>query len=168
MKQYRRKLPLVICVPLILSSAQLGCATQLPEFEPSQLAQASPTASPEPAESALMSPEELDQLVAPIALYPDGLVAQVLAASTNPTQIVEADRWLQQNSILKGQSLPQVVDQQSWDPSVKALTQFPSVLAMMDQNLTWTSALGRLIRTSRRVSSLPFRSCAIEPNRRGI
>jgi hypothetical protein len=142
MKQYRQKLVLLICAPLILSSMQLGCATQLPELEPSQSARASPPESPEPAESALMSPEELDQLVAPIALYPDALVTQVLAASTNPTEIVEADRWLVQNSTLKGQSLAQAVDEQSWDPSVKALTQIPAVLAMMDQNLSWTSALG--------------------------
>jgi hypothetical protein len=88
------------------------------------------------------SPEQLQQLVAPIALYPDSLVAQILAASTYPTQIVEADRWLQQNPNLKGDQLGQAVDQQSWDPSVKALTAFPSVLANMDKNLSWTSELG--------------------------
>ena len=95
MKQYRRKSALFICATLILVSVQFGCATQLPEFEPSQSAQASPPASPELAESAPMSPEALDQLVAPIALYPDALVAQVLAASTYPAEIVEAHRWLQ-------------------------------------------------------------------------
>lgn len=86
--------------------------------------------------------EQLQQLVAPIALYPDELVAEILAASTYPTQIVEADRWLQQNSSLKDAQLASAVDKQSWDPSVKALTQFPSVLANMDKNLSWTSALG--------------------------
>ena len=106
-----------------------------------QPTQTSEAPSPVRAESVL-STEELDQLVAPIALFPDALVGQVLAASTNPTEIVEAERWLQQNSALKGQSLAQAVDQQSWDPSVKALSQFPVVLAMMDQNLSWTSALG--------------------------
>jgi hypothetical protein len=84
----------------------------------------------------------MQQLVAPIALYPDELVAQVLAASTYPTQIVEANRWLQQNSSLKGAQLAGEVDKQSWDPSVKALAQFPSVLANMDKNLSWTSELG--------------------------
>src|SRR5438128_10267501 len=77
------------------------------------------------------SPEQLQQLVAPIALYPDALVAQVLAASTYPTEIVEADRWMQQHPDLKGEQLAQAVNQTSWDPSVKALTQFPSVLASM-------------------------------------
>src|SRR6201988_233273 len=89
-----------------------------------------------------LTAEQLQQLVAPIALYPDELVAQILAASTYPTEIVEAERWLQQNSSLKGAQLASEVDKQSWDPSVKALTQFPSVLANMDKNLSWTSALG--------------------------
>ncbi len=86
--------------------------------------------------------EQLEQLVAPIALYPDALVAQILAGSTFPTQIVEADRWLQQNSSLKGDDLAKAVDKQAWDASVKALTQFPSVLDNMSKNLSWTSALG--------------------------
>jgi hypothetical protein len=86
--------------------------------------------------------EQLQQLVAPIALYPDELVAEILAASTYPTEIFEADSWLRQNSGLKGTQLASEVDKQSWDPSVKALTQFPSVLANMNKNLSWTSALG--------------------------
>ena len=86
--------------------------------------------------------EELDQLTAPIALYPDQLVAQILAASTFPAEVVEADRWMQQHSTLKGVALAQAVDQQPWDPSVKALTQFAALLANMDQNLSWTAALG--------------------------
>jgi Protein of unknown function (DUF3300) len=88
------------------------------------------------------APEQLQQLVAPIALYPDSLVAQVLAASTFPEQVVEADRWVQANPDLKGSALGQAVDQQPWDPSVKALTAFPSVLGNMDKNLSWTSSLG--------------------------
>jgi hypothetical protein len=88
------------------------------------------------------SPGQLDQLVAPIALYPDALVAQILAASADPIEIVEADRWLQEESSLKGTALAQAVNGQPWDPSVKALIQFPSVLQNMDRNLAWTSALG--------------------------
>src|SRR5271169_6860177 len=86
--------------------------------------------------------DQLQQLVAPIALYPDSLVAQVLAASTFPAEIVEADRWVQANPDLKGDALAQAVDQQSWDPSVKALSAFPSVLGNMDKNISWTSSLG--------------------------
>lgn len=88
------------------------------------------------------SQADLQQLVAPIALYPDELVAEILAASTYPTQIVQADRWLQQNSGLQGEQLAAAVDQQMWDPSVKALTEFPSVVSNMDRNLSWTTSLG--------------------------
>ena len=99
-------------------------------------------AAPAETQPVQVTAEQAQQLVAPIALYPDELVAQILAASTYPTEIVEAERWLQQNSSLKGAQLASEVDKQSWDPSVKALTQFPSVLANMDKNLSWTSALG--------------------------
>ena len=91
---------------------------------------------------AQQSPDQLEQLVAPIALYPDSLVAQILAASTFPEQVVEADRWLQAHPDLKGDALGQAIDPQPWDPSVKALTAFPSVLGNMDKNLGWTSSLG--------------------------
>jgi len=100
------------------------------------------TAADQAAQPAQQTPAELQQLVAPFALYPDALVAQILAASTYPTQVVEAERWLQNHSELKGDELARDVDKESWDPSVKALTQFPSVLARMDQNLSWTSAVG--------------------------
>lgn len=88
------------------------------------------------------SPEQLQQLVAPIALYPDPLVAQILAASTYPEQVVEADRWVQGNPGLTGEARAQAANQQPWDPSVKALTAFPAVLGNMDKNLSWTSSLG--------------------------
>ena len=91
---------------------------------------------------AQQTPEQLQRLVAPIALYPDSLVAQVLAASTFPEEVVEADRWVQAHPDLKGEALGQAVDQQAWDPSVKALAAFPSVLGNMDKNLSWTSTLG--------------------------
>jgi uncharacterized membrane protein YgcG len=100
--------------------------------------------APAPAQAAYRqhTPEQLQQMVAPIALYPDSLVAQVLAASTFPEQVVEADRWVQAHPDLKGDALGQAVDQEPWDPSVKALTAFPSVLGNMDKNLSWTSSLG--------------------------
>src|ERR1700691_359306 len=79
-------------------------------------------------QGAPLSAEELQQLAAPIALYPDSLVAQILGAATFPDQVAAAASWLQQNSNLTGQALMTSVDAQPWDPSVKALTQFPSVL----------------------------------------
>ena len=101
-----------------------------------------PVPAPPRPQSAPLSPEQLQQLVAPIALYPDALLAQILAASAYPTQIVEAERFLQQNPGLKGKELADAVDKQDWDPSVKALTAFPSVLANLDNDLSWTSELG--------------------------
>jgi hypothetical protein len=91
---------------------------------------------------AVPTADQLYQLVAPIALFPDNLVAQVLAASTYPDQVTAANTWLQQNSGLKGDQLMQAADQQSWDASVKGLTQFPDVLNQMASSLSWTSALG--------------------------
>lgn len=91
---------------------------------------------------APLSADELQQLVAPIALYPDALVAQVLGAATFPDQVSSANSWLQQNKKLTGTALMQAVDKQPWDPSVKALTQFGSVLEHLAKNLSWTSALG--------------------------
>jgi hypothetical protein len=85
---------------------------------------------------------ELQGLVAPIALYPDALVAQILSGATFPDQIAIADNWLQTNKALTGSALTQTVDKQTWDPSVKALTQFPNVLDKMAQSLAWTSSLG--------------------------
>jgi uncharacterized membrane protein YgcG len=134
-----RALALLVSSCLVLSELQTGCATEPPQPEARALAQPVSNVSTQPAQ---FSPGELNQLVAPIALYPDALVAQVLAAATYPTEIVEADRWMQDNSSVKGNALAKAVDQQHWDPSVKALTQFPSVLAMMDKNLSWTSSLG--------------------------
>jgi hypothetical protein len=93
-------------------------------------------------QGAPLSADDLQGLVAPIALYPDALVAQILAAATFPDQVGVADYWLQQNKNLTGSALMQAVDTQSWDPSVKALTQFPSVLDNLAKNLSWTSALG--------------------------
>ena len=88
------------------------------------------------------SPEELQQLVAPIALYPDTLIAQILAAATHLAEVVSANRWMQMHSQLKGDALAAQVDQQYWDASVKALTEFPAVLSNMDENVVWTSSLG--------------------------
>jgi len=90
----------------------------------------------------MASAEELQELVSPIALYPDVLVAQILAGSTYPTQVVEAARWVKENPNLTGDQLAAQVNPQPWDPSIKSLTQFPSVLQTMNESLAWTSALG--------------------------
>ena len=106
----------------------------------------SPSQSPPPAAAAApadkLSPEQLDQLVAPIALYPDSLLTQVLMASTYPLEIVQADRWVKANASLKGDALAKALEQQTWDPSVKSLVNFPDVLEMMSEKLDITSKLG--------------------------
>ena len=123
-----------------LLSLALWCATSPQQLSAQQTALA-PTQAPAPAYTQ-QTPDQLQQLVAPIALYPDSLVAQILAASTFPEQVVEADRWVQAHPDLKGDALGQGVDQQPWDPSVKALAAFPTVLGNMDKNLSWASSLG--------------------------
>jgi hypothetical protein len=130
-----RKVPsLLFSLALLLAAGPLDLRAAQDQPVPEQAAQG-PAYAPQ-------SPEQLQQLVAPIALYPDSLVAQILGASTFPEQVVEADRWVQNHPDLKGEALGQAVDQQSWDPSVKALAAFPSVLGNMDKNLSWTSSLG--------------------------
>src|SRR5262245_16263822 len=89
-----------------------------------------------------LKPEEIEQLVAPIALYPDSLVSQILMASTYPLEVVEADRWVKQNANLKGDALGSALDKQSWDPSVKSLVQFPKVLSGMSEKLDLTQKMG--------------------------
>jgi hypothetical protein len=91
---------------------------------------------------APLTAAELDGVVAPIALYPDALVAQVLGAASFPDQVTDAAFWIRDNSSLTGDALAKAVDEQDWDPSVKALTQFPSVLDTLARNLAWTSTLG--------------------------
>jgi hypothetical protein len=86
--------------------------------------------------------EELEQILAPIALYPDALLTQVLMASTYPLDIVQADRWAKQNKDMKGDALAKALEAQTWDPSVKSLVNFPQVLAMMSEKIDWTQKLG--------------------------
>src|SRR6202049_3562665 len=131
MKLSKQILTLLLCCLLVRFSAQAE------SFGPTGQSNEQPATPP-----VQQTPQELQQLVAPSALYPDALVAQILAASTYPAQIVEADRWVQSHSNLKGEELAKEVDKQPWDPSVKALAQFPSVLENMDKNLSWTSSLG--------------------------
>jgi Protein of unknown function (DUF3300)/Chaperone of endosialidase len=90
----------------------------------------------------LLKPEELDALVAPIALYPDTLLSQILMASTYPLEVVQAERWVEANKKLKGDELKSAVDKQGWDDSVKSLVATPSVLEMMNSKLDWTQKLG--------------------------
>ena len=111
---------------------------------PSAAAAQAPAAQPAataPTQSLLKS-EELDQLLAPIALYSDTLLSEVLMASTYPLEVVQADRWARTNKGLAGDKLKTALDQQSWDTSVKSLVAVPTVLSMMSDKLDWTQKLG--------------------------
>ena len=95
----------------------------------------------------LVAGNDLDNLVAPIALYPDPLLSQVLAAATYPLEIVEAQQWLQGNGNLRGQRLIEAAKQQNWDPSVQLLVAFPDVLALCSRDIRWTTTLGNAFLT---------------------
>jgi Protein of unknown function (DUF3300)/Chaperone of endosialidase len=95
-----------------------------------------------PPAQSLLKPAQIDQLVAPIALYPDALLSEVLMASTYPLEVVEAERWVNANKTLKGEQLKAAVDKQDWDDSIKSLVATPSVLEMMSTKLDWTQKLG--------------------------
>jgi hypothetical protein len=100
-----------------------------------------PQATQQPS-SGVLSPDQLDSLVAPLALYPDPILSQVLVASTYPLEIVQAERWLQQHSSLSGKALADAAATQPWDASVQALVMLPDVLKRLSQNINWTSELG--------------------------
>jgi hypothetical protein len=117
-----------------LAFAQQPAATAPPP-------QGAPAASGQ-QQAKTFTQQDLDELVAPIALYPDALLAQVLMAATYPLEIVEAARWQKQNASLKDKALDDALQQQSWDPSVKSLTAVPQVLTMMNEKLDWTTKLG--------------------------
>lgn len=132
---WKQALSILLSVSITVCGIGLdGCKKEQPKSEQAQQAPATTYAMP--------TAEQLYQLVAPIALFPDNLIAQVLAGSTFPDQIGAAQQWLQQNSNLNGPQLMDAVNQQPWDNSVKGLTQFPDVLSQMSSNLSWTSALG--------------------------
>jgi hypothetical protein len=127
----------------IFRSGLLAVAVLAASFLPAGAQGTNDTATaPQQASQPLLKPEQLEALVAPIALYPDSLLVNVLAAATYPLEIVEADRWATQNKNLKDDQLKAAVDKQSWDDSVKALVSTPSVLSMMSEKLDWTRNLG--------------------------
>jgi Protein of unknown function (DUF3300) len=123
----------------VLLSLLLFCTTRPPVVDGAS----TPEPAPAPQEVyAPVPPKDMDALVAPIALYPDSLVAQILGATTYPDQVEAADAFVKDNPDLTGTALVEAAEDQEWDPSVVALLQFPSVLDKLAQNLGWTSALG--------------------------
>src|SRR5205814_2852722 len=112
-----------------------------PQPAPAQPAPGS-TPTTTPADNPSLKKEEIEQLVAPIALYPDSLLTQMLMASTYPLEIVQADRWAKANKDIKGDALAKELEKQDWDPSVKSLVNFPDQLALMNDKLELTLKIG--------------------------
>lgn len=131
-----RLLPFIGAVAIIISTSPTLSGYSFGADQP-----AAASAEPGPAPGAA-TPQELEELVSPIALYPDLLVARILAASTYPDQVVEFHEWLQQNSGLPREQLAAQVNAQPWYPTIKSLAQFSPVLQTMNDSLAWTSALG--------------------------
>jgi uncharacterized protein DUF3300/DUF2950 family protein len=121
---------------MVRRSALLACLLVMALTAPAP-ATAQPGAPP-----AAFTPEQLEQVAAPIALYPDPLLAQLLMASTYPLEVVQAARFVKDNPTLKGAQLNEKLKEQTWDDSVKSLVEFPEVLALMDQKLDWVQKLG--------------------------
>jgi hypothetical protein len=95
-----------------------------------------------PPPGQTLTPDQLDGLVAPVALYPDPLLSQILVASTYPLELVQVSQWLQRNPGLRGADLTQAAEQQNWDPSIQALVVFPDLVKRLNQDITWTTNLG--------------------------
>src|SRR5579872_7156713 len=126
----------ILCVELLVIQPYVLAQQQPP---PNQQVLAGAQQGPP---QQVLTPDQLDSLVAPIALYPDPILSQVLVASTYPLEIVEAARWLSQNSSLQGKALVDAAAKQSWDASVQALVVLPDLLKRLNQEITWTSDLG--------------------------
>src|SRR6516165_1669322 len=138
---FRAAAAVAVVLGLLLTQTALGQQPGQPSLAPTPPAAAQP---PEQPAASLFKPEELDQILAPIALYPDELIVQILTAATYPLEIVMAARWVAdpKNAALNGDALEQALQAQSWDPSVKSLVPFPDVLKMMSDKLEWTQKLG--------------------------
>ncbi|MEM5439536.1 DUF3300 domain-containing protein [Paraburkholderia diazotrophica] len=130
----------VSCLWLLFAALTLGGSAARAQTQSQPQAQAQ--AQPESAQPASFKPEELEALVAPIALYPDSVLAQVLMASTYPLEIVHAARWVKANPKVKGDDAVKAVGDQPWDASVKSLVAFPQILEPMNDKLDWTQKLG--------------------------
>lgn len=144
----RRPIEALIASSLLLSLLGLSACGKRGDETAQQAPVSASAAAPQPASAAAVAytpptADQLYQMVAPIALFPDKLVALVLAGATYPDQITAANTWLTQNPSLKGQALVTAANQQSWDPSVKGLTAFPAVLSQMATNIAWTTTLGQ-------------------------
>src|SRR5208337_4601354 len=129
------RLAAAVSLPVLLAVVSFAQEAPPPDDQGAPPEQSQPPAPP-------LNQDQLQNLVAPIALYPDTLLSQILVAATYPIEVVEAQQWLQQNRGLKGQQLLDAARQQNWDPSIQALVAFPDVLTRLNQDIRWTTDLG--------------------------
>src|SRR5215471_18475260 len=122
----------------LISSSPLVAQTSAPP--PAQSQEMTTTTNDQ--QTTTLAPQELDSLVAPIALYPDPLLAQTLAASTYPLEVIQLQQWMNNNKDLQGKELADAVAKQPWDPSIQGLVEFPDVVQRMAGNIQWTTDLG--------------------------
>src|SRR6201982_1748298 len=141
MKSPSRKLihGVIITIGLALSSTAFAQQAQSQEM----------TTTTNDQQTTTLAPQELDSLVAPIALYPDPLLAQTLAASTYPLEVVQLQQWMNNNKNLQGKALADAVSKQPWDPSIQSLVEFPDVVQRMAGNIQWPTDLGNGFRAHR-------------------
>ncbi len=150
MTLFRQIFAWVTCFAMLLEFSPVSAAEMIQQQSAAAQQAADQNSNAAPDDNyAPLTADELDGVVAPIALYPDALVAQVLGAASFPDQITDASFYLRDHPNLKGDALGQAVDGQDWDPAVKALTQFPTVLDQLARNLAWTSTLGEAATTQR-------------------
>jgi len=137
----------IACAMLTISGASLAQPSPAAEEAAASAAnRGTPDARPDSGTAnETYTQDELDALLAPVALYPDALLSQLLMASTYPLEVVEADRFMRQNAGLQGEALDDALAKKRWDPSVQSLAGYPKVLAMMSEKLEWTEQLGNAV-----------------------
>ena len=138
MKSPTRKLFHGVIVTTALALAWSGSSA----FAQQAQSQEMTTTTTNDQQTTTLAPQELDSLVAPIALYPDPLLAQTLAASTYPLEVIQLQQWMNNNKSLQGKALADAVAKQPWDPSIQSLVEFPDVVQRMAGNIQWTTDLG--------------------------
>jgi hypothetical protein len=131
-RNFIRSLAAIIC-SLVLVPGEMGLMAAAPPQSPENSAT---------EQAALIPPDQLDSLVAPIALYPDPMLSQTLVASTYPLEIIQLQQWLEKNKTLKDQALADAVKKQTWDPSIQAMAALPEVVKKLAENIQWTTDLG--------------------------
>ena len=141
----KQSIPSRLLLKIIRNGTAILCAALLAFGETPLLAQSQQATSSTQNRATKIPPDQLDSLVAPIALYPDPMLAQTLAASTYPLEIIQLQQWLEKNKNLKDKALADAVAKQSWDPSIQAMAALPDVVKRLADDIQWTTDLGQRV-----------------------